>query len=239
MGKEIIINNKLTISNNPEEVARTSQLIEQLGSLLNIPSKLVMSIDLAIEEIISYISQHSYPQDQSGYIEIKAEVESDKLTFQISDEGVPLELLLKSDSNEKTLFLIHRTMDEVTYESIDSRNVLTLIKRLDMELKPETSLIANICKIDGITVLDIEGRLDTANASEFNKLIQPLLSEKEPYLIINCERMSYISSSGLRSFLILQKSVQKNKGTLIIEAMQPEIKQIFDMTGCTSLFQIR
>ena len=55
----------------------------------------------------------------------------------------------------------------------------------------------------------------------------------------NCEQMSYISSSGLRCFLILQKSVQKNQGSLIIEAMRPEIKNIFEMTGCTSLFNIR
>ncbi|MGG6550263.1 UNVERIFIED_CONTAM: STAS domain-containing protein, partial [Prevotella sp. 15_C9] len=77
-------------------------------------------------------------------------------------------------------------------------------------------------------------RLDTANARDFSIAIQPLLQEDKPNIIVNCEQMSYISSSGLRCFLILQKSVQKNQGSLIIEAMRPEIKNIFEMTGCTS-----
>ena len=148
---------------------------------------------------------------------------------------------MKSHPSKKGLghFLIHRTMDEVNYRTTDTQNLLTLVKRLDIDFKPDALLDTNICRVDGIIVLDIKGRLDTANARDFSIAIQPLLQEDKPNIIVNCEQMSYISSSGLRCFLILQKSVQKNQGSLIIEAMRPEIKNIFEMTGCTSLFNIR
>mgnify|MGYP006914992851 CR=1 FL=1 len=59
-------------------------------------------------------------------------------------------------------FLIHRTMDEVNYRTTDTQNLLTLVKRLDIDFKPDALLDTNICRVDGIIVLDIKGRLDTA-----------------------------------------------------------------------------
>lgn len=244
MEKEIIINNKLN------ETGRISQFMEELGVSLNIPSEIAMSMNLAIEEIIANIIQHAYPKGESSEIQLQAHITPGRLTFQITDEGIAVDPFQKKSPDEKPSleeqltkglghFLIHRTMDEVNYRTTDTQNLLTLVKRLDIDFKPDALLDTNICRVDGIIVLDIKGRLDTANARDFSIAIQPLLQEDKPNIIVNCEQMSYISSSGLRCFLILQKSIQKNQGSLIIEAMRPEIKNIFEMTGCTSLFNIR
>ena len=244
MEKEIIINNKLN------ETGRISQFMEELGVSLNIPSEIAMSMNLAIEEIIANIIQYAYPKGESSEIQLQAHITPGRLTFQITDEGIAVDPFQKKSPDEKPSleekltkglghFLIHRTMDEVNYRTTDTQNLLTLVKRLDIDFKPDALLDTNICRVDGIIVLDIKGRLDTANARDFSIAIQPLLQEDKPNIIVNCEQMSYISSSGLRCFLILQKSVQKNQGSLIIEAMRPEIKNIFEMTGCTSLFNIR
>ena len=108
-----------------------------------------------------------------------------------------------------------------------------------MDFKPEATLKTNLCKIEEVTILTVEGRLDTANTNEFNALIQPLLNVQNPNIIINCEGLLYISSSGLRSLITLQKSVKQHNGQLVLEAMRPEIRKIFDMTGCSGLFVIR
>ena len=72
-----------------------------------------------------------------------------------------------------------------------------------MDFKPEASLKTNICKIEEVTILTIEGRLDTANSNDFNVVISPLLSMPTPNIIINVEGLLYISSSGLRSLITL------------------------------------
>ena len=244
MEKEIIIDNRL------DEIARITQFIEELGITLQLPLGITMSVNLAIEEAITNIIRHAYPQGKESDITLRVNIAPGILTFLIIDEGLSFDPTDKSSMDEATpleqrlteglgLFLIRRTMDEVKYDVIDGFNHLTLKKKIDADFQQEATLKTNLCKIEGVTILAIEGRLDTANANEFNAIIQPLLSDSNPNIIINCEGMSYISSSGLRSLIVLQKSVMQHKGSLTMEAMKPEIRKIFDMTGCSSLFTIR
>lgn len=246
MKKEIIIENKL------EEIAKIAQFIEDLGRSLLLPDNVIMNINLAIEETITNIMQHCCPTDKSKEITLDIDIEPGLLTFQIIYDGTPFKMPDKETtaeapttldqllSKELGILLIRRTMDEVNYESTDSKNILTLIKHIDTSsYKFEASMRTNLCKIEDVTILAIEGRLDTANAQEFNNVILSLLEDLHPNIIINCEGMTYISSSGLRCFITLQKGVSSHNGNLAIEAMKPEIKKIFDLTGCSPLFTIR
>lgn len=88
------------------------------------------------------------------------------------------------------------------------------------------------------TIVTLEGRLDTTNAKDFETAIQPLLLGDNPNILLVCDNFSYISSSGLRLFLILQKSVITRHGSLAIKGLKPEIKEVFDMTGFSSIFTI-
>ncbi len=90
--------------------------------------------------------------------------------------------------------------------------------------------------IEGCTLVKIAGRLDTATAGEFEKAIAPILEESMQNVILDCADFTYISSSGLRLFLVLQKSALAKGGKLSIRDMSAEIKSIFDMTGFSSLF---
>lgn len=241
MEKEIIINNQ------PDEITRIAQFIDELGMSLQLPPSITMSVNLAIEEAISNIIHHGYPTNKEGEITLLTSVAPGILTARIIDNGIsfdPTERNTDADNiisldQQLTqglgLFLIRRTMDKVEYHSTESQNELTLIKKIDMDFKPEASLKTNICKIEEVTILTIEGRLDTANSNDFNVVISPLLSMPTPNIIINVEGLLYISSSGLRSLITLQKCVRQHQGVLVIEAMRPEILKIFDMTGCSSL----
>ena len=232
MEKEIIINNQ------PDEITRIAQFIDELGMSLQLPPSITMSVNLAIEEAISNIIHHGYPTNKEGEITLLTSVAPGILTERNTDADniISLDQQLTQGLG---LFLIRRTMDKVEYHSTESQNELTLIKKIDMDFKPEASLKTNICKIEEVTILTIEGRLDTANSNDFNVVISPLLSMPTPNIIINVEGLLYISSSGLRSLITLQKCVRQHQGVLVIEAMRPEILKIFDMTGCSSLFTIR
>lgn len=244
MEKEIIIDNQL------EEVVRIAQFIEELGMSLQLPAGITMSLNLAIEEAVTNIIRYGYPPNKESEIILRTSAVPGKLITHIIDDGISFDPTAK-ETSEKTqsldqqltqglgLFLIRRTMDKVEYHSVDNHNELILTKNIDMDFKPEATLKTNLCKIEEVTILTVEGRLDTANTNEFNTVLQPLLNSQSPNIIINCEGLSYISSSGLRSLITLQKSVTQHEGALVLEAMKPEIRKIFDMTGCSSLFSIR
>ena len=83
----------------------------------------------------------------------------------------------------------------------------------------------------GKTLAKVTGRLDTTNSDEFEKKMVPLLQGGNPDIEIDCSELVYISSSGLRLFLTLQKSVNARGGKLVI-------KEIFNMTGFSRIMTI-
>ena len=86
------------------------------------------------------------------------------------------------------------------------------------------------------TIIAIHGRLDTVNAPDFEKAIAKVIAGDMKDVVIDCTALDYISSSGLRLFLTMQKTANAKQGKLTLKEMKTEIKEIFDMTGFSALF---
>ena len=84
----------------------------------------------------------------------------------------------------------------------------------------------------------IDGRIDTTNYHEFEHAINLLFEENVKAIYLDCSGLSYISSSGLRVFLTVQKKMMSTGGKFLLFAMQPTIKEIFDISGFSSIFSI-
>lgn len=95
----------------------------------------------------------------------------------------------------------------------------------------------NISKQNDFNVIEIHGRLDINNS---NKLEQTLLdlSRTDSKFVLDCTGLDYISSSGLRVFLMFLKKVSSGNGVFHICCLQDVIKEVFDISGFTSLFKI-
>lgn len=88
------------------------------------------------------------------------------------------------------------------------------------------------------TLVSVEGRVDTTNAGEFEKPLTEVINGGCKKLILDCSGLNYISSSGLRIFLVVQKKMTALKGHFILCSLQPSIKEIFDISGFSSIFSI-
>jgi anti-anti-sigma factor len=95
-----------------------------------------------------------------------------------------------------------------------------------------------IKEIDEGVIVSVTGRIDTTNYNKFENVMNELLITKIRQIFIDCSRLSYISSSGLRVFLTAMKKLTKSGGQFKIVAMQPPIKEIFDISGFSSIFSI-
>ncbi len=84
----------------------------------------------------------------------------------------------------------------------------------------------------------VEGRVDTTNANEFEQSMQQVLAAGRSKIVMDCSGLDYISSSGLRVFLIIQKKMTAARGQLKLCSLQPGILEIFDISGFTSIFSI-
>ena len=88
---------------------------------------------------------------------------------------------------------------------------------------------------DTVTAI-LEGRLDTAAAPETEKEIQPLYELTGQTIVFDCSKLEYISSSGLRIFLGVLKNAKPKGSRVSIIGLNPDLKNIFAMTGFNKLF---
>lgn len=90
----------------------------------------------------------------------------------------------------------------------------------------------------GKTLVVLKGRIDTTNADQFQQDIAPLMEGEHPDIEIDCSEMTYTSSQGLRIFLLLQKSVNARGGKMVLRNMNPQVKEVFDITGFSNIITI-
>ena len=90
---------------------------------------------------------------------------------------------------------------------------------------------------DEIVVL-FEGRLDTAASPQTEKEVQPIL-DVDKDIVLDCEKLDYISSSGLRIFLSILKEAKPRGHKVSIVCSNQNLIKIFTVTGFTNLFEFR
>ena len=95
-----------------------------------------------------------------------------------------------------------------------------------------------INKVEDVTTIQFSGRLDTPSSQEAMAQIAPILDNASGTIIIDCENLTYISSSGLRVFLTLRKAAAMKGGKVIIRNINDNIRNVFMMTGFLNLFDI-
>jgi len=111
----------------------------------------------------------------------------------------------------------------------------------DFDNETDESLRITLKKIDTIEhccLIEFDGYIDTYNSSFFQNQITKVFAAGYINFIFNCERLSYISSTGLGSFTILLKMVRGKGGDLVLAAIQPKVNEVFQILGFSQFFTI-
>ena len=96
-------------------------------------------------------------------------------------------------------------------------------------------MIINETRNGDILTVCPEGRLDTTSAPELDKFLQknyPSITG----LVIDCSKLDYISSAGLRVLLLAKKALQDKGGVRILNA-NSLVLGVFKVTGMIDLFE--
>ncbi len=88
-----------------------------------------------------------------------------------------------------------------------------------------------------LSVARIAGRLDTESSQEAERILLNRLPECSKWLI-DLEKLEFISSAGLRVFLLLAKEARKNNIKLVLASLRAPVFSIFEISGFCSLFLI-
>lgn len=82
----------------------------------------------------------------------------------------------------------------------------------------------------------LDGRLDTVTAPQLEAELGALDGVEK--LVIDMEKLAYVSSAGLRVLLNAQKKMDKNGGSMKITNANSELKEIFEITGFDEILTI-
>ncbi len=89
---------------------------------------------------------------------------------------------------------------------------------------------------NGNVVFALEGRLDTVTAPDLEKELKDSL-DGVTSLVLDFEKLEYISSAGLRVLLSARKTME-NQGEMKLIHVNSTIMEIFEVTGFTDILNI-
>ncbi len=133
---------ELYIEAKDENLDEVLAFVDEQLEAYDCPMKTQMQVDIAVEEIFVNIAHYAYVPDV-GAATIRAEVTEDPLSVSLTfvDNGMPYDPLAKEDpditlsADERSIgglgiFMVKKSMDDMTYEYKDGQNILTIKKNL-------------------------------------------------------------------------------------------------------------
>ncbi len=131
----------IILANDIAEIGKLAQFIEEIGEDFSLSPDIVFNLNLVLEEAVVNVINYAYPKEEHQSIYLSAKLLEDSIVFVLTDTGLEFDptkapdadITLSADDRPiggLGIFLIRQIMNEVKYERIDGKNVLTLEKRL-------------------------------------------------------------------------------------------------------------
>ncbi|MEA4890106.1 MAG: STAS domain-containing protein [Clostridiaceae bacterium] len=94
-------------------------------------------------------------------------------------------------------------------------------------------------KKNKVTVLVVEGRIDSTTSAELEKkLISLIETDGVKDIAMDFTAMDYISSAGLRVLLMAAKKAGKLGGKAVLAGLNANVKEVFDISGFSNILSI-
>ena len=133
---------ELTIAATTENLPVVTAFVNEQLEQLDCPPKAQMQIDIAIDELFGNIAHYAY-NPEIGQATVRVEVIEEPLSVVITfiDNGVPYDPLAKADPDTTLsaeerdigglgIYMVKKSMDDITYEYRDGQNILAIKKNL-------------------------------------------------------------------------------------------------------------
>jgi len=90
----------------------------------------------------------------------------------------------------------------------------------------------------GIRILALDGYLDAHTAPQFENAIHDEMQAGHQRIVVDCAKLTYISSAGLGVFMSFIEELREVGGDIKLAAITPKVFQVFEVLGFPALFDI-
>ncbi len=88
-----------------------------------------------------------------------------------------------------------------------------------------------------IDIVTIDGVLNADTSHRLESILETLAREKCPKILIDAERLAYISSAGVGCFIGVIQHVRSNKGDLRFSGMTSSVYRVFNLLDLQEFFK--
>lgn len=97
----------------------------------------------------------------------------------------------------------------------------------------------NIERNDGILIAMAEGRVDGANAQEFQGALTDAIEPSDRAVVLDLGQITYISSAGLRVILLTARALRRQDAELAVCSLSASIREVFEISGFDKIIPVR
>ncbi len=139
---------KITLPATLENIELATDFLNGVLEKAGCPLRASLQLAVALDELMSNVARYAYAPG-TGKITVSAEIREDprRVVVTLTDAGAPYDPLQKSDpdvtlsADERRIgglgiFIVKKTMDDMTYEYKDGKNVVTITKIFHSGVKP-------------------------------------------------------------------------------------------------------
>jgi serine/threonine-protein kinase RsbW len=227
----------ITVPATLDSLALISDFITGAAARAGLDDHAAWQVQLAVDEAATNIIQHGYQQSEPGDIDLACRVDGSDFVVTMRDRGrsfKPEEVPspdITSPLEERQvgglgLYMMSRLMDSIHFDFDDQQgNLLTMIKHIG---RPT----------DSVRIFELRGRLDMVSTAAAIEHVHEAIDAGALQVVLDMSEVNFLSSSGLRALLLVRKKLQSQGGELRLCMLQPQVQEVFTITGFTQVFAI-
>ena len=131
----------IILANDISEINKLSQFIDEIGEEFSLTPDIIFNLNLVLEEAVVNVINYAYPKEEHQSIFLSAKLQDSSIVFVLTDTGKEFDPTMAPEADITLsaedrpigglgIFLIRQIMNQVKYERIEGKNVLTLEKKL-------------------------------------------------------------------------------------------------------------
>ncbi len=232
-----------TFSAELAELARVMQMIDEFCAGMAAGAADVSALHLALEEIVTNVITHGYGHDSSESFNVRLEaVSQDRIRAEVSDGAPEYNPLARPEVNTSLplearpvgglgVHLVKKLMDVCAYEHRDGENIFSIERKLSRTAGASATMNIATSRLASAATLSLSGRLDGLSSPDLEQQVTALIATGVRTLTFDLSGLDYVSSAGLRVFIVAAKKLKASGGAARFTSLTPAVHDVFHVSG--------
>lgn len=239
---------ELTLESKVESAELAELLLAGFAQAAGFNETECQQIALAIREMVANAALHGNRCDESKSVGVTADLQPRGLSISIRDEGEGFQLQEVRDplnnhnllrDSGRGIFLARAGMNELTVRRLDPCGTEVLMIKEFSKETPTMNLAINNRQVDGVTVMDVTGRIVLGEeSSTLRESLKTLASNGQKKVLVNLAGVNYIDSSGLGALVSGFTTITGQQGQMKLLNLTKKVHDLLQITKLLTVFEV-